>query len=256
MKKVFFASDFHLGVPNLAASREREKRIIRWMNQIETETSQLYLVGDVFDFWFEYRKAVPKGYVRLLGKLAEWADGGIAIDYFTGNHDLWMFQYFEEELGIPTHREPILRKHGQKNFFIGHGDGLGPGDFGYKRLKKVFTNKLCQKLFGSLHPNIGIQLANFYSGKSREQNDKEPDQFLGKENEWLYQYAEQKLKQQPEIDYFIFGHRHLPLDLALSNSQSRYINLGEWINFNSFAVYDGQEVELQFFEKEAVPFKY
>ncbi|MEO1436298.1 MAG: UDP-2,3-diacylglucosamine diphosphatase [Bacteroidota bacterium] len=256
MKKVYFASDFHLGVPNQAESREREKRIIRWMDQIETETSQLYLVGDVFDFWFEYRKAVPKGYVRLLGKLAEWADGGIPIDYFTGNHDLWMFRYFEEELGIPTHRAPIMRKHGEKTFLIGHGDGLGPGDFGYKRLKKVFTNKWCQKMFGSLHPNIGIQLASFYSGKSREQNEKEPDHFLGKDKEWLYQYAEKKLQRQPDIDYFIFGHRHLPLDLTLSNQRSRYLNLGEWINFNSFAVYDGQEIELQFFEQAAVPFKY
>lgn len=256
MKKIFFASDFHLGVPNLAESRERERCLIRWMNQIETECEALYLVGDVFDFWFEYKKAIPKGHVRLLGKLAEWTDAGIPIHFFTGNHDIWMFKYFEEELGIPTYREPILQKLGDKTFFIGHGDGLGPGDFGYKRLKKVFTNRMCQRLFASLHPNIGIQLASYFSGKSREHNEKEPEKFLGKEQEWLYQYAEQKLKQEAEIDYFIFGHRHIPLDIELTNQKSRYLNLGEWINFNSYAVYDGQELSLQFFERKPVPFKY
>jgi len=249
VKKIYFASDFHLGVPNAAKSLERERRIVRWLEYIRADAEAIYLVGDVFDFWFEYATVVPKGYVRLLGKLAELRDAGIPIYFFTGNHDMWMFRYFEDELDIPTYREPIQIELKGKQFFIGHGDGLGPGDHGYKFIKKVFSNRLCQWLFARLHPNFAIRLANFWSGKSRSQNEKEPEKFISKEKEWLYQYANRKLETQ-HYDFFIFGHRHLPLDLILENGTSRYINLGEWMNFNTYAVFDGDTLELKTFEKE------
>lgn len=246
MDKIYFASDFHLGVDARRSSREREKQIVRWLEDIRGEAAALYLLGDLFDFWFEYKTVVPKGFVRLLGKLAELQDEGVDIHYFTGNHDMWMFRYFEEELGIPTHRQPIIREFNGKKFLIGHGDGLGPGDHGYKLIKKLFANPLCQWLFERLHPNFAIRLAHFWSGRSRNA-DQAAGKFLGPENEWLITYANKKLDQL-HVDFFVFGHRHLPIDYTLKNGRSRYINLGEWMNFNSYAVFDGQQMELNFFE--------
>ena len=211
------------------------------------DAEAIYLVGDLFDFWFEYKRVVPKGYVRILGKLAELRDEGLPIYYFTGNHDIWMFRYFEEELDIPTYREPIRRTIGGKSFLIGHGDGLGPGDHGYKFLKRVFSNKFNQWLYARLHPNFGIGLANYFSGKSRDTQHQ--PRYLGPEGEWLIQYAEE-VSQTEAIDYFVFGHRHLPINYRLKNGRSRYINLGEWLYTNSYAVFDGEVLRHAFFEVE------
>jgi UDP-2,3-diacylglucosamine hydrolase len=248
-KKIYFASDFHLGIDARLTSAERERQIVRWLDQIRVDAEAIYLVGDVFDFWFEYKTVIPKGYVRLFGKLAELRDANIPIYFFTGNHDMWMFRYFEEEFDIPIYRSPIIREHHGKTFYIGHGDGLGPGDHGYKFLKKVFANPVCQWLFARIHPNFGIGMANFWSGKSRSANPETP-KFLGTKDEWLLVYSEAQLIKNPSIDYFIFGHRHLPIDYTLKNGSSRYINLGEWMNFNSYAVFDGQTTTLQFFEND------
>lgn len=247
--KTYFASDFHLGINARLTSKEREKQIIRWLDQIAPDAEAIYLVGDLFDFWFEYSTVIPKGHVRLLGKLGELRDGGIPIYFFTGNHDMWIFRFFEDELDIPTYRRPIVREIQGKTFFIGHGDGLGPGDYGYKFIKKVFANPLCQWAFARIHPNLGFGLARFWSGKSREAHPAK-SLFLGEEKEWLAQYANRKL-DTVFADYFIFGHRHLPIDHTLKNGKSRYINLGEWMNFNSYAVFDGTDLNLTFFENEA-----
>lgn len=240
-KKIYFASDFHLGAPNEESSLKREKLLVKWLEEIRSDAAEIYLVGDLFDFWFEYDTAVPRGFTRFLGKLAELSDAGIPIHVFTGNHDMWMFGYLEKELNITLYREPILREYSGKKFLIGHGDGLGPGDHGFKVIKKVFANKISQWMFAKLHPDWGIKLANYWSGTSRASNNDEV--FLGEEKEWLFQYAQEKLKTQP-IDYFIFGHRHLPLDLKVGNS-SRYINLGDWISHNTYAVFDGEKLELK-----------
>ena len=245
---IYFASDFHLGVDARLTSAEREHQIVRWLDQVRRDASEIFLVGDLFDFWFEYTRVVPKGHVRLLGKLAEITDSGIPVHFFTGNHDMWIFRYFEEELGIPTYRAPVEREWYGKRFLIGHGDGLGPGDHGYKFIKKVFANPACQWLFERLHPNFGIWLADFFSGRSRSLYP-EPPEFLGPEKEWLIQYAQEVLTRE-HFDFFIFGHRHIPIDYALSNGKSRYINLGEWMTYNSYAVFDGTDVELRFFENE------
>ncbi|WMX14688.1 MULTISPECIES: UDP-2,3-diacylglucosamine diphosphatase [unclassified Aureispira] len=247
MKKIYFASDFHIGVPTPEASRLREQKILRWLNRIEHDAKAIFLVGDIFDFWFEYKTVVPKGAIRLLGKIAELSDRGIDIHFFVGNHDIWMFDYFPNELGVTVHHHPIQLELGGKYFFIGHGDGLGPEDYGYKRLKKIFTNRFCQWLFGWLHPDIGMRIANRSSSASRTAQI-EPEYFLGKDKEWLLLYANYKIKQLPFIDYFIFGHRHLPLDILLDNQHSRYINLGEWFNQCTYAEFDGQELHLKAFE--------
>mgnify|MGYP001980268270 CR=1 FL=1 len=243
---IYFASDFHLGAPNPASSRERELQIVKWLDQVKEEAAEIFLVGDLFDFWFEYKKAVPKGFVRLQGKIAEITDAGTPVHVFTGNHDMWMFDYLPSELGVQLYRKPIRRNFNGKEFLIGHGDGLGPGDHGYKFIKKVFANKVCQWLFARLHPNFGIGLADYWSGKSRRANRGEDEKFLGEENEWLAIYSKDYLKKE-HIDYFIFGHRHLPLDLKVGEN-SRYINLGEWMNYNTYAVFDGEALRLEEFK--------
>jgi len=248
MGKIYFASDFHLGIDVKYTSKEREKQIVAWLDSIKDDAEQIYLVGDLFDFWFEYKRVVPKGYVRLLGKLAELSDAGIKLFFFTGNHDMWLFKYFEKELNIPTYRAPIVKEIKGKKFYIGHGDGLGPGDHGYKFIKTVFNNPLCQWLFARLHPNFGITLANFCSGTSRG-SSKDENKFLGPEKEWLIQFCEDKLPKT-DVDYFIFGHRHLPIDYLLSNGKSRYVNIGDWMNYNSFAVFDGQTLRLDFYQND------
>jgi len=246
--KIYFASDFHLGIDATLTSEERERQIVRWLDTIKADAAEIYLVGDVFDFWFEYATVVPKGFVRLLGKLVELRDAGIPIYFFIGNHDMWMFRYFEEEMGIPIYRKPIKRELFGKTFIIGHGDGLGPGDHGYKFLKKVFANQVCQWLFARLHPNFGISLAKYWSGKSRESNRIETE-FFGEKKERLIVFANEELDRQ-YADFFVFGHRHLPIDYTLKNKKSRYINLGEWMNYNSYAVFDGKDIEIKFFENE------
>jgi UDP-2,3-diacylglucosamine hydrolase len=251
MKYTYFASDFHLGIPGKYDSQTRERQIVRWLQSIQHQAEAIYLIGDIFDFWFEYKTVVPKGYIRLLGKLAELRDAQIPIYFFTGNHDMWMFRYLEEEMGIPIYRNPILRELHGKTFFIGHGDGLGPGDHSYKLIKKIFANPFCQWLFERLHPNFGIGLARYLSVKSRE-SDPVEEQFLGADKEWLMIFANETIaKSATPIDYFIFGHRHLPLEVLLSNKITRYINTGEWLHANSYARFDGSKVEILFFENES-----
>jgi len=240
-KKIFFASDFHLGVPSHDASLIREKRIVKWLDTIKDQAHTIYLLGDIFDFWFEYKHAIPKGFIRLQGKLAELRDAGIPIVLFTGNHDMWMFDYFPRELGIPVYRTPQLLQVGSQKLLIGHGDGLGPGDTYYKFLKKFFDSRLCQWLFARLHPNFGIGLASFWSRKmSRE------EKFQGEDGEFLLVYCK-NMEKKMHHNFYVFGHRHLPLDLEI-NENSRYINLGEWVHFNTYAVYDGEHIALKTFD--------
>jgi UDP-2,3-diacylglucosamine hydrolase len=242
-KKIYFLSDFHLGVPDRQASLDREKRIIRFLEEISADAAEIFIVGDLFDFWYEYRKVVPKGYVRILGKLAELTDRGLPLRFFVGNHDMWMSGYFEEELNIPVYHEPATFEWNGKKFYIGHGDGLGPGDHGYKFIKKIFRNKFCQELFGILPPAIGMGLAHYFSRKSRASTGETDDRFLGEENEWLLVHCRDLLKSG-YYDYFIFGHRHLPIDFSFANG-SRYINLGDWIRYSTYAVFDGISLELK-----------
>ena len=241
-KHIYFASDFHLGVPLNDKSRTRETQLVKWLDSIKTNAAELYLVGDIFDFWFEYTTVVPKGFIRFLGKLAELADMGIQITIFRGNHDMWMFGYLTDQLGATIIENELVISRGGKTFYLHHGDGLGPGDRKYKLLKKIFRSRLCQWLFARLHPNLGIGIAQRWSAHSRIASGGQ-EQFLGEDREWLIIYAKELIKKQ-HYDYLIFGHRHLPMDLALSNG-SRYINLGEWINYSTYAVFDGENLELK-----------
>ncbi len=242
-KKVYFLSDFHLGVPDQASSLVREKKIIQFLDVARQDAAIIFIVGDLFDFWFEYKKVVPKGFVRILGKMAEITDSGIPIEFFVGNHDMWMNGYFESELNIPVYHEPREYQFSGKTFLVGHGDGLGPGDHGYKFLKKVFRNPICKFLFGIIPPYIGMNIAHYSSRGSRSVTGNSDDKFLGEDKEWLITYCREQLKHKP-CHYFIFGHRHLPIDFDLGN-ESRYINLGDWIKYFSYAVFDGDNLELK-----------
>jgi UDP-2,3-diacylglucosamine hydrolase len=246
-KKIFFASDFHLGVPNHEESVAREKRVVAWLDSVKSEAHSIYLLGDIFDFWFEYKHAIPKGFIRLQGKLAELRDAGIPIFFFTGNHDMWMFDYFPTELGIPIYRKPMLLEVGKQKLLIGHGDGLGPGDTIYKFLKKFFNSKICQWLFARIHPNLGIGIANLWSRQSRISNTKREENFVSNENEFLWVFCTEE-ETKCHHDFYVFGHRHLPLDLKIGE-QSRYINLGEWVHFNTYAEYDGNTLSLKTFKQ-------
>ena len=244
-KKIYFLSDFHLGAPDYATSLEREKRVVQFLDKAMQDAACIFIVGDLFDFWYEYKTVVPKGYVRILGKLATISDSGIPIHFFVGNHDMWMKGYFEKELNIPVYFEPKPFQFNNKKFLVGHGDGLGPGDHGYKFIKKIFRSKFCQALFGFLPPAIGVGLANYLSRRSRAATGQTDEKFLGEEKEWLISYCKEVL-QQEQYDYFIFGHRHLPIDFKL-NDNSRYINLGDWIRYDSYAVFDGTNLELKYY---------
>jgi len=249
-KKIYFASDFHLGIPNSLQSNEREKVIVTWLDKVKTDAKEIYLVGDLFDFWFEYKYTVPKGCIRFLGKIAELVEHGIQFHLFTGNHDMWMFDYLEKEFGITINRKPITKEINDKIFLIGHGDGLGPGDKKYKIIKRFFANKLCQWLFARLHPNFGFSIAHYWSKKSREKEILGNHEFLGENKEWLIIYANEILKKR-HVDYFIFGHRHLPIEHQL-NEKSTYINLGDWINHYTYGVFDGKKLTLENFDYKRV----
>jgi len=243
--KIYFASDFHFGVPDHLLSREREDLVVNWLEEIRTDATEIYLMGDIFDFWFEYASVIPKGFIRFQGKLAELADSGIKITLFKGNHDMWMFDYFVKELGIQIISDELVLERNGKKFYLHHGDGLGPGDAKYKILKKIFRSGFCQWLFARIHPNLGVGIARKWSKQSRLQS-KQKEEFTDIDKEWLVSYSKELLLKE-HFDYLIFGHRHLPLDIQLGDS--RYINLGEWMNFNSYAVFDGENLELRYFKK-------
>jgi len=249
--KIYFASDFHLGIPDYESSLQREKKIVSWLEMVSEDASEIFLMGDVFDFWFEYKTVVPKGYVRLLGKIAELTDKGIKIHLFRGNHDIWAFDYLEREAGVQLHRRPAFIEFGGKKFYLAHGDGLGPGDNGYKFLKKVFEFRPNQFLFKWLHPDIGARMGLYFSHKSRLANlSKEGKKENGTkpEEEMLYQYALRKIEEHPELDYLVFGHRHVPIQMMLNEKAELFI-LGDWISHFSYAVFEDGKMFLKFFKE-------
>lgn len=244
-KNVYFLSDAHLGAKLLKNNRERELMLVDFLQKIKPDCSELYLLGDMFDFWFEYKHVVPKGHVRFLAELANFTDSGIKVHFFTGNHDIWAFDYLEKECGVILHTTMYETGMNGKSFLIGHGDGLNPNDKGYLFLSKVFHSRFLQKCFRFIHPDWGIALANRWSSHSRlKGNGKiEASEYLGDDREEIVQYCKKVLQKQ-HFDYFIFGHRHLPIDLQLEES-SHYINTGDWITHFTYAKFDGNKVSLE-----------
>lgn len=241
-KKIYFVSDLHLGLNAKHSSQVRERLFCKWLDSIRDDASQIFILGDLFDFWYEYDQVVPKGFVRTLGKLAFLVDTGVPVHFFTGNHDQWIRDYFREEIGIRVYTGPTAFSFSGKQFLLGHGDGLGPGDYGYKTLKKVFTNPLAQWAFSRVHPNFALWLGKKWSTRNRNYGNGMPDPF-NESTEWLIAYSREVLMKE-HYDYFIFGHRHLPIDYNL-NDNSRYINLGDWLSYYTYAEFDGDMVSLR-----------
>jgi UDP-2,3-diacylglucosamine hydrolase len=249
--KLYFASDFHLGIPDKKSSLEREKMLVDWLEAVKQDASEIFLMGDIFDFWFEYKYVVPKGYTRILGKLAEITDSGIPVHLFRGNHDVWAFNYLNEELNIKIYRKPKVFEYSGKKLFMAHGDGLGPGDKGYKFLKKIFEFKPNQFLFRWLHPDIGARMGLYFSRKSRLANiAKEGKNDIKYEisDEMLFHYSKRKHEQDPEINYFIFGHRHIPLQVSIGENSEMLI-LGDWLGHFSYGVFEHGKMRLEYWKK-------
>lgn len=244
-QKLYFASDFHLGAPDLKASRPREEKVVRWLDSIQKDAAAIFLLGDVFDFWYEYKRVIPKGFARFQGKLAELTDSGIPVILFSGNHDMWMKDYLSDELGVSIYHEPVKLYIDGTKLLIGHGDGLGPGDRKYKLLKKLFKNPFARWCFTQLHPNLALKLAHSWSRSSRISSSEYEEESFG-EKEFLYQYCVE-MEKQDHFDYYIFGHRHIHLDMKVGFN-SRYVNLGEWVNNSRYGMLSHDQLELIDFE--------
>jgi len=246
--KIYFASDFHFGIPDRKSSLKREELFVEWLDEVRKDASEIYLMGDLFDFWFEYKTSIPKGYTRLLGKLAGITDASIPVHLFRGNHDMWAFSYLSEELNIQLHREPEIKKFGEKVFYLAHGDGLGPGDHGYKLIKKVFQSKINQRLFRCLHPDLGINMALYWSRKSRYASEakeaREEEYNLKMIKERLVVHSQDMLENHSDLNYLVYGHYHLPYQESL-NDNCIMVVLGDWLTHFSYAVFDGEKLEIK-----------
>lgn len=246
--QVYFVSDSHLGVPNYTSSLEREKKLVKWLDEIKSDATHLFLLGDIFDFWFEYKKVIPKGYTRLLGKLSELSDKGIKIYYFIGNHDMWIRDYFANEIGCTVFDSPQVFLINGKKVFIAHGDGLGPRDCGYKIMKKIFSCKFNKWIYARLHPNFAIWFGHYLSRRSRAANAVKDEVFVGETKEFLILFAREKIKTEP-FDYFIFGHRHLAMEFKIDETTT-YINTGDWVRLFSYAKSVGDKIELNYYKAD------
>lgn len=250
-QKIYFASDFHLGIPDHDTSLIREKRLVAWLEMARADAAEIFLMGDLFDFWFEYKTAIPRGYARLLGKLAEITDSGIPVHLFRGNHDMWAFNYLTDELNIQLHRDPEFREFNGKYFYLAHGDGLGPGDHGYKFIKKVFANPVNQWLFRLIHPDLGIRMALYWSRTSRkvsmEKEKRDEDITRRLIEQRITVHSNEMLKEHPELNFLIYGHYHYPLDISLSEN-TRQLVLGDWITHFTYAVFNGEQIQLKVYQ--------
>jgi UDP-2,3-diacylglucosamine hydrolase len=235
--KIFFASDFHLGLPTGSAPLEREKKVVSWLNSIAPEAKEIYLLGDIFDFWWEYKKVVPRGFTRFLGTISEITDSGIPVHFFTGNHDMWVGDYLSEECGMIIHKQPFTAVFNGKKFHLAHGEGLGTNSTGYKILLSIFRNKPLQTMYSAMHPSIGMGIGHKWSLSSRLGKGITKE-YLGEDKEDLIRYAKAIMKND-NIDYFIFGHRHLAITIKIT-PQSEIVFLGDWIKNGSYAEWDGK----------------
>lgn len=240
--KIYFLSDVHLGAPALMNNKDRELLFVDWLEKVSQDAAEIFLMGDIFDFWFEYKKVVPRGFTRVLGKIAEITDRGIPVHFFTGNHDTWVFDYLPSEIGVIVHRDIFRLNFSGKKFYLAHGDGLDGDDKGYKLLKKIFSSRLHQWLFSLIHPNLAIRLAHYWSRNSRLSKKIDGPDFKGEE-EGLYKFAQSVLLHE-KVDFFVFGHRHRLADLKIGEN-SRFILLGEWIKTFSYGVFDGEKFEIK-----------
>ncbi len=245
MKNIYFISDAHLGSWAISHHRQQERRLVRFLDEIKNRASAIYMLGDMFDFWYEYKMVVPRGFTRFLGKISELTDMGVEVHYFTGNHDIWCKDYLQKECGVILHREPITIELADKVFYLAHGDGLGDPDWKFKIIRSAFHSRLCQSLFSCIHPRWGMQFGLSWAKHSRiKRGDSGEPPYMGEKKEHLVLYAKKYLQEHPDVNYFLFGHRHIELDLMLSK-QCRLLILGDWISQFTYAVFDGENMFME-----------
>ena len=248
-KKIYFASDAHLGLDLDGHPIDREKKLVRWMDRIKPTAKAVYFVGDMFDYWFEYRDVVPKGYTRFIGKMAEFVDSGIPVHLFIGNHDIWMFDYFQKEVGATVYYDSLEVVLDGKNFYIAHGDGLGDPSLMFRFLRSFFRNKFCQRLYKTIHPRLTVPFGYAWSNHNRRKKiGSEGENYLGEDKEYLVEFSKKYRLSHP-IDYFVYGHRHIILDLSIDDDKSRVIILGDWIDKFSYGVWDGTLFSIEVFQE-------
>ncbi len=246
MKNIYFLSDAHLGSLAIPHRRQQERRLVRFLDDIKNRAGAVYLLGDMMDFWFEYSTVVPRGFTRFLGKISELTDSGVEVHYFTGNHDLWCTDYLTNECGVILHREPLTVELADRVFYLAHGDGLGRETKGFSFLRYLFHSSLCRRLFAAIHPGCGVSLALRWAAHSRRKHEApggEPP-YQGENSEPLVVFAKQYLQNHPEVNCFLFGHRHIELDLMLTR-QCRLMILGDWVTHFTYAVFDGEQLYLE-----------
>ncbi|MDD4728012.1 MAG: UDP-2,3-diacylglucosamine diphosphatase [Dysgonamonadaceae bacterium] len=244
--KTYFLSDAHLGSVFHENSFDVERKLCRWFDAVKHDAKEIYLMGDIFDYWFEYKNVVPRGFTRVLGKLSELTDAGIPIYFFIGNHDIWLTDYLSKECGLIIEKKPIIKKIDGKVFYLAHGDGLGDESWKFKFVRKVYHNQFLRFLYAAIHPRWTMGFASTWSNYSRTNGKIEP--FLGEEKEHLIQFAKEELERKPQINYFVFGHRHIMLNLPVKK-ESNIVILGDWMSYFSYAVFDGETMQLKQFEK-------
>jgi UDP-2,3-diacylglucosamine hydrolase len=255
MKNVYFLSDAHLGSRAIEHGRTQERRLVRFLDSVKEKAAAIYLLGDMFDFWYEYKYAVPKGFTRFLGKISELTDMGVEVHFFTGNHDIWAYDYLEKECGVILHKQPMTTEIYGKVFFLAHGDGLGDGnDKKFRLIRGIFHNRICQILFSSLHPRWGIDFGLTWAASSqRTHRNGNELEYQGEDKEPLVLFTKRYMKTHPDINFFLYGHRHIELDLMLSR-ESRMMIIGDWITHNTYVVYDGEHILLEeYVEGESKP---
>ena len=250
MGRVYFISDLHLGATYYPDPRKWEDRVVRFLDSIAGDAEELYMLGDILDYWYEYRNVVPRGFVRFFGALARLADSGVGIHWFIGNHDIWLFDYLKNEIGLEVVDGHVVREIKGKRFFLTHGDGVGKLKPAFRFLRGMFRNRLCQKLYAAIHPRWTIAFAHKWSDSSRGYSPENIARYKGAENEPLVIFSKEYLRAvDPDIDYFVYGHRHILLDMPLGKSGCRVIVLGDWIHHYSYGVFDGETFELKLFEQ-------
>lgn len=252
MKNIYFLSDAHLGSLAIEHRRMQERRLVRFLDDIKEKASAIYLLGDMFDFWYEYKYVVPRGYTRFLGKLSELTDMGVEVHYFTGNHDIWAYDYLAKECGVTLHTKPLTTEIYDKVFFIAHGDGLGDGDKKFKLIRGIFHNRLCQRLFSAVHPRWGMWFGLQWAKHSRLKRKEGEPPYMGDDKEQLVLFTKDYMKGHADVDYYIYGHRHIELDLQLTK-RVRMMIIGDWISHFTYVVFDGVHLFLsEYVEGESI----
>lgn len=251
--RTYFVTDAHLGSLAFTDKLENEKKLVRWMDSIKTDCEALYLMGDIMDFWFEYKHVVPKGFTRFFGKIAEFTDSGISVFWIAGNHDVWLFDYVQSELGVTVYDKPVEKILHGKKFYLAHGDGLGDPSIRFKILRAVFHNRICQRLFASLHPGIGIGIGLAWAKYSRIKRSGNPEYYHGENKEFLIRFSKKLAAESGEnaASFYVFGHRHIIVNLKIS-PKSKVVILGDWIYLFSYGVFDGEYFDILTYEENVL----